>query len=260
MERLARRVDYLQKSMEIIDSGNEHDQQRCFELMERISKGRQQIEEVHYLLRECEIYIEEQKDLFKELQYLEKKLVYIHENFPEGIVTNVSNEEKEEEIIDSVQIGRELPKNLFNVPYKENNHAGKNTNQVKNSCYGQAKSNVNVSSRNVLSDKLNISSKDASNVPSTPKNEGPKIQISQDISINHITCEEFNQLSSYMRGRITLNSINEFIDKYNDTLNKKYELLKKPKKAKSAKEQEQCLVWKEQEAGELIGVLCYSFF
>lgn len=57
-----------------------------------------------------------------------------------------------------------------------------------------------------------------------------------------------------MKGRLTLQNINEFVEIFNLTLNKKYDLLKRQKKSKSSLELEQCLLWKEQEEkGQLRG-------
>lgn len=51
-----------------------------------------------------------------------------------------------------------------------------------------------------------------------------------------------------------MDNINDFINIFNVTLTKKYELLKKSKKNKIKSELEQCLLWKEQEIGELKGI------
>lgn len=61
------------------------------------------------------------------------------------------------------------------------------------------------------------------------QNNANKKPLARVTTVRHITVQELNSVHSYMRGRLTADSINLFVDVMNSVLNKKYEILKKPR-------------------------------
>jgi hypothetical protein len=71
-------------------------------------------------------------------------------------------------------------------------------------------------------------------------------------SITHLKLEEYEIIPEDMKGRLTYEMVNEFIDAFNMALKKKYELLSHPRMALKGKELTKYDEFKEQETTETI--------
>ncbi|CAH1389051.1 unnamed protein product [Nezara viridula] len=240
MESLIRKISEMKLSMEIIDGYNDHAKDYCESLLERVNNGNLKKNELDSLLNQYHKEVGEQEALIKVLEDRKERLMSLqNKKIPKCLLIEESTLSNQDHIIKEITnldiSSRDKPCgeaykikeniNPFFEPLMVNNTFTEGTPSFANSTFLK-KELVNVT---------------------------PKPRKDLEISVSFVTNEEFSQIPGYMRGRVTMDNINEFINIFNVTLTKKYELLKKSKKNKSKSELEQCLLWKEQEIGELKG-------
>lgn len=230
----------MKLSMEIIDGYNDNAKDYCESLLERVNNGNSKKDELDCLLNQYHKELEEQEELIKQLEDRKERLMSLqNKKIPKCLlieestlsnqdhnikeITNLDISLREKNCNEAYKIKENI--NPFFEPLLVNNTFIEGTPSFANSTFLK-KEHVNVT---------------------------PKPRKDLEVSVNFVTNEEFSQIPGYMRGRVTMDNINEFINIFNVTLTKKYELLKKPKKNKTKPELEQCLLWKEQEIGELKG-------
>ncbi|XP_075216514.1 uncharacterized protein LOC142321897 [Lycorma delicatula] len=73
------------------------------------------------------------------------------------------------------------------------------------------------------------------------------VKSSREVLLHHVSVQEFNKIHKYMRGRLTAESFNAFIDILNSVIQKKYSILKQPKNKLKHNEQELYVKWKRLE-------------
>ncbi|XP_014275301.1 spindle and kinetochore-associated protein 1 isoform X2 [Halyomorpha halys] len=240
MEGLIRKITEMKLSMDIIDGYNENAKDYCESLLERVKNANIKKSELESLLNRYYKEIEEQEELIKAFEDRKERLMSLqNKKIPKCLLNEESSLSNQDHIIkeitnldislrDKTWIDAHKTKenvNPFFEPLMVNNTFTEETSSFANSTFLK-KELVNVT---------------------------PKPRRDLEVSVNFVANEEFSQIPGYMRGRVTMDNINEFINIFNVTLTKKYELLKKAKKNKSKSELEQCLLWKEQEVGELKG-------
>ncbi|KAL1124354.1 hypothetical protein AAG570_000983 [Ranatra chinensis] len=237
MDELMNRITVLVRTIDILDGLNPTRETECHEVWTAVNRIKEVHSERQKQLEKAKAQLEEQKIILKKIQMTHQYLDYIEENVPDQVknknikYTEVNNAENRKNNV------------LGSIPLSENHFNDRNK--------------VAVSEGNLL--KASIQKSPSMSLCSV-KDEGkdltqfttPKPRRDLEIAISHVSNVELNAIPSYMRGRITLDHINAFIDLFNSVLSQKYVILRKPKNSyKVKKDLDQYVEWRSQETDEL---------
>uniref|UniRef100_A0A023F001 SKA complex subunit 1 n=1 Tax=Triatoma infestans TaxID=30076 RepID=A0A023F001_TRIIF len=220
MDELLQKVRQLNRRVQILDGYDDDISRECLKLLESIKEIKCLIAERKKILQNNQTVPEDQMRLINRLRVLQARMAYMNVNFPRGIIR-----------------------------FENDNSPARQTSEEVSSV------KIETSDENVPVSQTNYSSPQPTAEISALTVPTPKPRGDLQISVSYVSNLEFQNVPPYMKGRLKVTDVNLFIDYYNNTLTKKYELLKKSKNTIKVKnELDKFINWKSQITSDTTGL------